>query len=338
MKSIRFDPYFQELKDEIMQLYLDISNTKGVSQNMTMLFYHLLIHRHLTQKQLRKLTGFSLGYISETLNYYLEFDVVSRSIIEGTNEYIYHLQSSFLGLSKIVAQEVMKDLHLLQSEYYLLLSQYIKPDSPMKTENKTIVVWIKRLLAYLDDFEQITQDYFQILEGVENDTTEIDGKSDSTREAYLMNKFDEIITQFADSKTLPYTQSARKKLFAAMIAQNEFTKPSLQKMVKISYKTFQEHFDFFHLQRQILAEIPTDPQIAGNSKNIDPKYRMKPITQILQRNITNTSHEVMTKIHRLMAILQELEQKKETLHDKAGYTEIKQFIQDYFEISKLLIK
>ncbi len=344
MVDVQFTPYFQKLKEEIKGIYLEINSTKGTNRKITILFYQFLIHRQLTQKQLRSLTRFSLGYISETLKYLTEFGVLSRSIIKGSNQYEYSLKSSFLGMGKVLFVEIMKDIHVLQSKMYQKLSHFLNPDLYSYSEASSIIACVKRMIIFLDKYEQSLFQIGQAMyggKGVKSPPQkplQLATLSSYAKRSYQRDKnpffdsqFSDLLLIFAESRIIPYHQTAKKKLFGAMIFLNDFTEVELKNLVKLSYKTYSEHFKFFNEDRQILDKDAQDIDIPGKKTVVI--YRLKAIEQIISRNFRNTSKEIVSKMARLTEIKRTLELKKSELSPEKGYQEIIEFLNDFFEIT-----
>jgi len=79
---------FRELEKKILEYALEIGQRRS-SEKITIINYYLFIYENLTQKELKKLTNFSIGTISTHLNAMISVGVIEKKLIPGTHEYSY---------------------------------------------------------------------------------------------------------------------------------------------------------------------------------------------------------------------------------------------------------
>lgn len=79
---------FREIEKKILEYALEIGQRRS-SEKITIINYYLFIYGSLTQKELKKLTNFSLGTISTHLNAMISVGMIEKQLIPGTHEYSY---------------------------------------------------------------------------------------------------------------------------------------------------------------------------------------------------------------------------------------------------------
>ena len=85
----------------LIELIIEITESKERSPTIYEIIGYILIHGSLTQKQLKDLTGFSLGKLSANLNALVGAGGLDKKLIKGTHAYAY----SFGGdISKILSR------------------------------------------------------------------------------------------------------------------------------------------------------------------------------------------------------------------------------------------
>ncbi|MDX1798057.1 MAG: hypothetical protein R3255_05365 [Candidatus Lokiarchaeia archaeon] len=88
-----FNDKLRKYEDRLVDLILDIAQSKHVNPKISKISSYLLIHEKLTQKELKKLTDFSMGSISTYLSVMTGTGVYLKERIPKTHTYTY----SFLG-------------------------------------------------------------------------------------------------------------------------------------------------------------------------------------------------------------------------------------------------
>ena len=75
----------------LIEILVDAGKIKGQSAVFGSIIGYLLLHESLTQTQLKELTGFSKGAISQSLKVLSSVPAIKKEPLEGTREYIYAL-------------------------------------------------------------------------------------------------------------------------------------------------------------------------------------------------------------------------------------------------------
>ena len=79
----------KDFEEILIQFVLESGKAKSVDPNLQLILGYIGIHKKLTQKQIKDLTGLSTGTISKKLKDILEFGIVRKERIPKTNEYLY---------------------------------------------------------------------------------------------------------------------------------------------------------------------------------------------------------------------------------------------------------
>lgn len=75
----------------LVEILVDAGKTKGQNAVFGSIIGYLLLHRSLTQTQLKELAGFSKGAISQSLKILSSTPAIKKEPIEGAREYAYTL-------------------------------------------------------------------------------------------------------------------------------------------------------------------------------------------------------------------------------------------------------
>ncbi|MHA2180972.1 MAG: hypothetical protein ACXAAH_06080 [Promethearchaeota archaeon] len=102
----QFDPEVQQIENEIIQevLKYNIFTIRGEITSKILLYF--ITRKNLSQSDLQKLTGFSAGKISQVLNNFLTFNLISIS--KKSKPWIYTMES-------VVAETFERSITLLKT-------------------------------------------------------------------------------------------------------------------------------------------------------------------------------------------------------------------------------
>ncbi len=85
----KFEGKIKEYENILIDFVLDSGRAKSVDPNLQLILGYIGIHKKLTQKQLKDLTGLSTGTISKKLRDILALGIVKKEKIPKSNEYLY---------------------------------------------------------------------------------------------------------------------------------------------------------------------------------------------------------------------------------------------------------
>jgi DNA-binding transcriptional regulator GbsR (MarR family) len=92
--AIEFDPEIRQIEQEIVAFFAEkASEYTGRHPIVSMVMSYFYIRRSLTQRDLRKLTGFSAGAISKAVRQLVDMNVITREVIPGTHTHIYKMET-----------------------------------------------------------------------------------------------------------------------------------------------------------------------------------------------------------------------------------------------------
>lgn len=84
-----FERKIREYEKRLIDFFLEMGEISGRSSVIYAIIGYLLIHGSLTQKQLKNLTGFSIGSISNKLNALTSIGAITKKLIKGTHTFEY---------------------------------------------------------------------------------------------------------------------------------------------------------------------------------------------------------------------------------------------------------
>ncbi|KKL94828.1 hypothetical protein LCGC14_1860770 [marine sediment metagenome] len=95
-----FDSNLSKYEDKLVDLLLDIAQQKRVNRKLSTIFSYLLIHGELTQKELKKLTRFSMGTISTFLSVIMGAgNLIQKRRIPKTHAFVYSFSGELRDLT-----------------------------------------------------------------------------------------------------------------------------------------------------------------------------------------------------------------------------------------------
>jgi len=84
-----FEGKIKEYENRLIDFFVKAGQIKGQSKSFATIVGYFIIHKSLTQAQVKELTGFSKGSVSTNLNYLESFGSLKKKLIKGTREYLY---------------------------------------------------------------------------------------------------------------------------------------------------------------------------------------------------------------------------------------------------------
>ncbi len=90
-KSHIYEGKVRVYEKRLIEILVDAGKVKGQNAVFGSIIGYLLLHENLTQTQLKELTGFSKGAISQTLKVLSSVPAIKKEPLEGAREYIYAL-------------------------------------------------------------------------------------------------------------------------------------------------------------------------------------------------------------------------------------------------------
>ncbi|MFW9820496.1 MAG: MarR family transcriptional regulator [Candidatus Thorarchaeota archaeon] len=94
-----FSEKLRKYEEKIVEFLLDIAESKRVNPKISTISSFILIHEQLTQKELKDLTGFSMGSISTFLSVMTGMGAIKKERIPHTHTFIYSFSGNLEDLT-----------------------------------------------------------------------------------------------------------------------------------------------------------------------------------------------------------------------------------------------
>jgi DNA-binding transcriptional regulator GbsR (MarR family) len=166
-----FAPEVYVIEDEIITYLINNPLFEGRDQFFLKVFGLFITRQYLTQNTIKKVTGFSIGKVSEEVNNLLEMDLIKISHTSKYGKITYEASSAGLMLLNY-AKAILEKLASWESK---LVTMKKELDESMKK--------LQNLYGYNTIYEktvlyiQIISKYSNLLDQIENAITEIKNKS-----------------------------------------------------------------------------------------------------------------------------------------------------------------
>ena len=105
-----FDSKLRKYEDNLVELLLDIAQQKRVNRKLSTISSYLLIHERLTQKELKELTGFSMGSVSTFLSVMTGTGAIQKERIPHTHTFMYSIYGKLEILTTRAIEVALRSL------------------------------------------------------------------------------------------------------------------------------------------------------------------------------------------------------------------------------------
>jgi len=112
-----FDEKLKKYEEMLVEFFTDIGQQKRVNPKFLKMSSFLFLHKKLTQKALKELTGFSTGTISTFLSVMIGSEFYTKELISGTHTHIYRYNGEIEDLTSKGLDIALKSF--LDSEEFL---------------------------------------------------------------------------------------------------------------------------------------------------------------------------------------------------------------------------
>jgi len=133
---------------KLIKFLMDIGKKKGTNEILSAIIGYLLIHKRLTQSELKKLSGYSRGAISENLKILINYGFVQKEPIEGTRKHQYSIGES-MGY---VAENVSITKSLKTEELLNFVNKKISQLKAMDNQERNGFELLLSRLGELEEF------------------------------------------------------------------------------------------------------------------------------------------------------------------------------------------
>ncbi|MFX0082224.1 MAG: hypothetical protein ACFE94_10785 [Candidatus Hodarchaeota archaeon] len=238
-----FDDNLRKYEEELVEIILNISKSKRVNPKVARIACYLLIHGKLTQKELKELTGFSMGTISTYLSVMAGTGYFQKQRIEGTHTFEYSFSGELETLTTQAIEFAIK--HIGSFEDFLKNKQkdLKKLIEQSKVGAEHLSLRIEELLNSFEIYkivypydelpvEKIQKKFspksFECLKGEQKDVKEI--KYDP--EVYIIE--DDIITELIGSPMFSTRDPMFIKILGYFMTRKYLTQETLKNVTGLS--------------------------------------------------------------------------------------------------------
>jgi len=144
-----FEGKMKEYEQVLVDFSMESGRAKSADLKLQKILAYLSIHKKLTQKQFKDLTGFSIGTISKKLRFLIESGVIEKERIEKTNEYIYQIDTQVYAR---VGNLSYTEFPIIK-EFVIAKIDELKKDKEKSGQD----LLLKRLIEMLQSFDFITK-------------------------------------------------------------------------------------------------------------------------------------------------------------------------------------
>ncbi len=320
-KSHLFNDKLREYEEKLVEILLDIGKSKRVNPKMSTIACYLLIHGKLTQKEIKELTGFSMGTISTFMSVMIGTGNFQKVRIPRTHTFMY---SYYGDLEVLTTRAIEVALSSLGS-----IEIYLK--SRIETLNKLIeksMKGAKHLSERIEELIESIKKYKKIFpsDGVlaEEIQQEISPKalertSDKKvevkeiifdPEVYLVE--DDIINDLLGSPMFSIRDPMFIKIFGLFITREYLTQKTLQRITGLSSGKISEEVNQLLKNKLIyIVSISEKGKITYGADSF-----------ILLRFARYILNKMAKKIKELEKLKLQLEKNKSELEILDGFTQI----------------
>lgn len=264
-----FSDKLRKYENKLVEFLLDIAQSKRVSPKISMISSYLLIHERLTQKELKKLTGFSLGSISTFLSVMTGTEAFQKERIPRTHTFTYSFSGKLEDLTT-------KGIEIALSTFGSL-ERYLKYK---KEELKILIEQSKEgaehLLQRIDELLETFEIYKIIFPAVIKNSTEETQKEISSKsinlpkrgkkvarkirfdpDVYLIE--DDMLNQFAASPMFSSRDPMFIRILVYFITRKYLTQRTIQKITGLSAGKISEEVNLL-LENGLIEKADVSPK------------------------------------------------------------------------------
>ncbi|MFX1378424.1 MAG: hypothetical protein ACFFA4_04970 [Promethearchaeota archaeon] len=322
-----FSLKLRKYEDKLVEFLLDIAESKRVNPKISKISSYLLIHGELTQRELKELTGFSMGSISTFLSVMTGTGTYKKERLPGTHTYVYSFSGKLEDLTTMGLELALNSFNRLQS--------YFK--NKKKELNKLLEQSKKgadHLLQRIDELFEVFEIYkvlFPIITQNKIDKNINVEKPILTRreekepkkiqfdaEVYVLE--DDILNQFAASPIFSSRDPMFVKILGYFITRKYLTQKKIKNITGLSVGKISEEVNLL-LENGLIEKVDISPKgkitYGAESAGV--------ILLKFSRSIINKMAEWDTELQKMKI---ELENNRTSLEKLKGYSRIYK-INDY---------
>ena len=319
-----FNERLKKYEDKIAEFLLDIASSKRVNPKISTISSYILIHEKLTQKELKELTGFSMGSVSTFLSVMTGTGAIQKERIPHTHTFTY----SFIGKLEDLTT---KGIEVALSTFSPLEAYLKSKTKELKKLTGKSKEGAEHLLQRIDELLETIEIYKILFPMMTRDSTnealeELSSKSIKLKrrelgevkkisfdpEIYIIE--DDILYQLATSPMFTSRDPMFIRILGYFITRKYLTQKKLQKITGLSAGKISEEVNLL-LKNGLIEKSDISPKgkitYGAESAGI--------ILLKFSRSIINS----MTKWYdKLLNMRLELEENRNDLETLIGYTRI----------------
>ncbi len=148
---------FRTVEKRLVELLTSAGYLKGRSRKFSTVTAYTYIHQEVTQKLLRKLTGYSLGTISTALQTLEKQGVVHKHFDPSTREYHYELDGTISQTLFRSLRDIQRYLSQIKEFFRGIEAKLSQPELFKKKGYENILQFINELNGLIPAYEQVFQ-------------------------------------------------------------------------------------------------------------------------------------------------------------------------------------
>ncbi|MFX1337874.1 MAG: hypothetical protein ACFFDK_04640 [Promethearchaeota archaeon] len=321
-----FEGKIREFEKELVKISLEIEKRRGQNPVISKILIYLLMYEHLTQKQLKNLTGYSIGSISTHLSAMNSIGIIEKKLIRGTHTNIYSLK---IDLGQNISSLVKMSRDYINQTFQFLKSKKTKLNEIFNKKKEKI----KPILERFEEIETVIGVYAKLFEMINNsNNTDFEIEIRESRELDYIQDFndeikiieDDIIDFFTYTPMFFGKTELFSKTFAYFITRKTLTQKKIRKLTGLSAGKVSQEIN--NLLNYGIIEI-TEKSETGQLT-----YQMKSVISAFLKISSNILSEYMKWKDKIEKIKFELEEQREVLKTLNGYKEVLKFSKYFTDV------
>ena len=152
---------FEKIQSKLVGIVSEMGSQRGRNRRASEISAYLYLHKEITQKQLIKLTGFSAGTISTSLNSYIEQGFVKKEFREDPRtkkpKYYYSVVGTFASNLSTLMKQAQLFLPLIAQKMQQVKVKLGKPGLEEKKGYSKLISFTKNMDIYLQEYGNLMQ-------------------------------------------------------------------------------------------------------------------------------------------------------------------------------------
>ena len=261
-----FNEKLRKYENKLVEFLLDIAESKHVNPKISTISSYLLIHGELTQKELKELTGFSMGSISTFLSVMTGTGAYKKERIPGTHTYKYSFSGELEDLTTLGLEIALSSFIRFESYFDNKKKELHKLSEQSKEGADHLLQRINELLEVFEIYKVlfpiITQNiteksiYLEELILTKREQKE-PRKLQFDPEVYVLE--DDILNQMAASAMFSSRDPMFVKILSYFITRKYLTQKKLKRITGLSAGKISEEVNLL-LENGLIEKVDISPK------------------------------------------------------------------------------